>query len=1356
MHARAKDEESIFCEALECPSTEAQAAYLEEVCRGDGDLRHRVEALLRARSAHASFLAQPAVLGGVPMADSPQPGVDASGTAIGPYRLLERIGEGGFGSVYMAEQSEPVQRRVALKVIKPGMDSSQVIARFEAERQALAMMDHPNIARVLDAGATDAQSALGPGRPYFAMELVRGIPITTFCDEGNLAIRQRLGLFTDVCHAVQHAHQKGVIHRDIKPTNVLVTVNDDKPVPKVIDFGVAKATHGRLTDKTLFTEFRQLIGTPVYMSPEQAQMSGIDVDTRSDIYSLGVLLYELLTGTTPFDSRSLFGGGFDEMRRIMREVEPPSPSTSVAAAARGHRRNGISAPPDEGAGPRHDSAQAARQRATDQRSLCSQLRGELDWIVMKCLEKDRTRRYETASGLAADVQHFLSGEPVVAAPPSARYRVMKAVRRHRVGVIAVLSVMAALLLGTIGTGIGFMRERQQRELAEKREKETRQVSDFQAAMLREIDVEAMGRGIKDRLREQVRGELERQYVAEFPNRRPRTREEIEAEMAAFDQRANAVEPVDTARWVMDEFVLSRAAGALEKEFADQPLLRAQLHSAIGTTYTDLGLDSAAEPHLRTALEIRKRELGAEHALVADSLKALGMLLLLKPDFAAAEPLVREGLALERRIHGEESPQVAECLNMLARVLEKGKGDLNEAERLYHDLLARRRRLFGNEHPEVAAAMHNLALFLLESRGDDASAEPLFQEALTIARKAHGNEHLSVAQALASYASLLMKRGDYARAEPLYREALAIRRSLRGDEHAAVADALKDLAHAIGRQGDWSAAEPLYHELLALRRKLLGDEHPSVAWSLDYLATALFEQGDYAAVEPLNREALAIRRKRLGDENPLVARSLDNLGQVLRHRGDSAAAEALLREALAMRRKVLGDAHPDVVRSLEVLAVLLHLKGEHATCEALYREALALARELPGAHRDLCARVLYELAATLRLHGKPAEALPLARESVALHQQQIPAQERDEHSRDDEHARALEELAEVHHALGQFAEGVAVLREALVIRRERRDDLALAFALSTLGRRLVEQNKYAEAEPVLREAMEGHSRVLGGEHPDTLMAINNLGALFMRQGRLNEALPLFGAGVRTARAALGRHPTTALLDRQYAEVLLELGRLDEAIEPAQASVEQHRAHPDWAPGEAVRARGVLGAVLRAAGRQSEAMAVTWESVQATRARPGTTPVILATALATYGRDAIAVADQASLESAEEALRECLAIREKALGPDSPLYWQVANARSMLGAALAGQGAALAGSDSSAAAAKFVEAEPLLIEAARWFSRNPDRTPAQRAERARAALARVIRLYESWETVAPGSGKADRAAEWRAELEKLSGP
>jgi serine/threonine protein kinase len=668
-------------EAKSRPAGAERAHFLAEACGDDPALKKQIASLLEADAAEgeSDFLKMARIiLPAVPVTEKP-------GDRIGRYKLLEQIGEGGCGVVYMAEQEEPVRRRVALKVIKLGMDTKQVIARFEAERQALAMMDHPNIAKVLDGGATET------GRPFFVMELVRGIRITDYCDQNHLSTKERLELFMQVCQAIQHADQKGIIHRDIKPSNILVTQHDEVAVPKVIDFGIAKATVGQLTDKTVFTAFAQFIGTPAYMSPEQAQMSGLDIDTRADIYSLGVLLYELLTGNTPFDAKELLAAGMDEMRRKIREDEPAKPSTCLSTMQA------------------MDLTTVARRRHVEPPKLIHLIRGDLDWLGMKCLEKDRTRRYATANALAMDLQRHLNDEPVVACPPSRSYRFQKLVRRNKLAVAATAAVATALLLGVVvSTWQAVRATRAEREQSHLRET-------AQQAQANEAKMRQQAEGEKEKALTEA---AKSQQVAQF-----------------MKDRMGGVGPsVALGRdTTMLREILDQTAKRLN-DLKGQPTVEADLRTTLGNVYSDLGEYTNAAAMHREALALRKKLLGNENPEVASSLISLAGVLEKQGRLTEAETIYREALAMRRKLFGNEHLAVAECLLNLSGLLRQR--DPAEAVSTAQEALAISKKLLGDEHPRVAYALHLLA-WNVNLQGKSIEAEALSREELAILRKTAG-------------------------------------------------------------------------------------------------------------------------------------------------------------------------------------------------------------------------------------------------------------------------------------------------------------------------------------------------------------------------------------------------------------------------------------------------------------------------------------------------------------------------------------------------------------------------------------------------------------------------------------------
>jgi serine/threonine protein kinase len=672
----------ILDKAAELPP-DRRAAFLDKTCGGDAALRAEVESLLQSLESAGGFLKDPTI--------SPNR-LDLSaeiGSRIGRYKLIQKIGEGGMGEVFMAEQEQPVRRKVALKIIKVGMDTKQVVARFEAERQVLAMMEHPNIAKVLDAGATQT------GRPYFVMELVRGVRITKYCDTKNLTTEQRLELFIPICRAVQHAHQKGIIHRDIKPSNVMVTLQDGVPVPKIIDFGIAKATAGRMTEKTLVTDFQQLIGTPEYMSPEQAEMSGLDVDTRADIYALGVLLYELLTGTTPIESKSLRKAAYAEVHRVIREVDPPCPSTRIS------QLDATSV------------SELAARRHVEPQKLRRQIRGELDWIVMKCLEKDRVRRYETANALAMDLSRHLKDEPIEASPASKMYRLKKLSRKYRGALSAAAVFVLLLAAATAVSAWEAVRARHAESAAVLAQK----LADQQAATARDAESAALlakkqadheaalAKNVSDYLR---------QVLA-----------------SANPMSGNGYD------YTVKQLVDNVAAG-LEKRFPDNPELEADLQATVGQTYRAWGDLQSAQPHLERAVSLRRSVVGEQSEQYAASLIDYSQVLVGSDRIAEAEKDARLAMEIYKAIHNTGLPMLNAIENLQTVLLEQKKSQ-DEVKALGEAAIGIATRL--SDESQLPTIYLNTAQADYQSQNYD-EAEALDRLALAIATR--HNDKLNIA------------------------------------------------------------------------------------------------------------------------------------------------------------------------------------------------------------------------------------------------------------------------------------------------------------------------------------------------------------------------------------------------------------------------------------------------------------------------------------------------------------------------------------------------------------------------------------------------------------------------------------
>ena len=952
-----RQREAAIAQAAQLLGRADRAAFLHQACAGDAQLRQRIESLLEgtATSPRETTSTDAKAATSPPDSFTGKPG-----ERVGRYKLLQQIGQGGCGVVYMAEQEYPVRRRVALKVIKLGMDTKEVVARFEAERQALALMDHPHIAKVLDAGATEA------GRPFFVMELVQGVKITDYCDQQKLATRERLQLFAQVCHAIQHAHQKGIIHRDIKPSNILVTVTDGAPTPKVIDFGIAKATQGRLTDQTLFTALEQFIGTPAYMSPEQAEMTGLDIDTRSDIYSLGVLLYELLTGSTPFDLRGLLAAGLDEIRRRIREEEPVRPSTRLSTLTQG------------------DLTTVASRRQTDPPRLIHTIRGDLDWIVMKALEKDRTRRYATANGLAMDIQRFLQDETVTAAAPSTGYKLRRFVRRHRRTVIAACLFVLALLGGIAGTTWGLVRALHAKRESERQASIAKHTLDFLTGMFNQVD------------------------PAVAQHREITVRE-----------------------------VLDNAGKSLEAAFPNQPLIELPIRQSVYDMYEKLGRYDLARPQAEAALRLAKAaHPTGDHSDVAASMNNLGLVYQGLGRFSDALPIFEAAVHMSQRLHKGDDLDVAGCLNSYALCLDY-LGRWAEALPRFQDALAMLERLYKGDHPTTAETLQNLA-GCMSRMGRNTEALSKFEASLQMRQRYYKTDHPDVARGLNNLAGCLRDLGRPLEALPRFHEALAMRQRIYNGDHPSVAISLDNVASCLSDLGRFDEALVQQQAGLEMWRRICQGDHPDLAISLYATGQLLSSLGRFSEALTNYEAALAMRQRVYHGDHHQVAQSLGGVARALERLDRDAEALTRLEAALQMYQRLYPGDNQNVAAALNNVAICLERLGRPAEALPNHEAALAMRRRIlqavPAGTEDLyklseVAQSLDNLASCLGDLGLSTQAVHNFDEALGIRQRLSQAQPGNAAAKM-ELARIQRELGDLHSQEGATALAAQAYSNAL--------------------------------------------------------------------------------------------------------------------------------------------------------------------------------------------------------------------------------------------------------------------------------------------------------------------------------------
>ena len=1182
------NELDLFTAALACETAEARQALLDQHCQGNPRLRQRLEELLSAYHQADQVLPEvPVIDANLTKAFTNKSEGDLIGTMIaGKYKLLEEIGEGGMGTVFVAEQTEPVKRKVAVKLIKPGMDSKSVLARFEAERQALAMMDHPNIARVLDAGLTEER------RPYFVMEYIKGLPLTKYCDDAKLSIEHRLQLFVQICQAVQHAHQKGIIHRDLKPGNILIALYDGKPVPKIIDFGLAKALHQSLTDRTLHTGHEMVLGTPLYMSPEQAELNNLDIDTRSDIYSLGVILYELLTGVTPLEKQRFKEAAWAEVLRIIKEEEPSKPSTKLSQS--------------------NSLPSVAAQRQMEPKKLSTLLKGDLDWIVMKALEKDRSRRYETANGFAADVMRYLSGEAVSAVPPSTGYRLKKFVKRNRGKVLAASLLVGTLILGVAGTTWGLLQARSERDLAE---------IERQNAVHERDEKEKARQAEADRAEGERRAKLEAQ-----------TARDKEARERSYAQAI--------ADFVVQDFLaLTSVEG--QARFDGQTLNK-------NSTLREL-LDRAADK-LKSRHGLAPHTEGVLCWIIGVSYRSIG-------ESTRAIPLLERSVELHSQASGTDGEEALMAKNSLA--VAYGEAGFNDrAVTLFEEVLKQSKIKRGAEHMYTLHGMGNLASAYITA-GKYALGLPLAEDNLKLTQAKLGNNHDFTIQAKMNLALAYLAVSMVDQAIPLFNEAYRQRRTIHGADHPFTLMSMAGLANGYTHARKYDLAVLLLEELVKLQKSTLGAEHPTTIVAMSQLALCYQLVGKLDLAIPIFENDLKQTRIRRGEDHPQTLSCLSNLGMAYLAAGNEQLALPLLQETLKGRVAKLGPIHPVTLTSMSNLGQAYVALGQYDKALPIQEEVFRLQKQTLGIDHHETLSSLNNLAMGYHDIEKYDRAMPLFEQSYQLQLTKFGPN-------DINTLTSLSNLGLGYADLNQYQKAVAIYEESL----QRHQTLLGAEHPNTLNTMTCLATGYSNmgkmqlAFPLYEKAFSGQKEILGVDHPKTLITMYNLAESYLESDQFEKAISLFQQQLKLVEAKRGRsHPETQ-------KTLASLGicykltkRYDEAIKLFNEVYPYSKQHASL---KFVR-RNLMDAYDQT-GRTNEFAAIAREVLADDRQNKAMDPDEFSNDLAWIGK---AFLDSKAFAEAEIVLRECLELRMKQMPDDYRMF----NTMSMLGGALLGRAASI---------------------------------------------------------------------------------